>query len=241
MAEPSILAHADVRPNGTMRARGATGRPRGRAMALLALPALLSACTQPARPLDDAEQIVQSVLALQSVPKRPVCLDDSTEEPSLAVYREMIVAPRPARRQLKWYPPLPLDPEARVTTRALRKTELGDDRIRIEEPEPRRDFLPGLTQLELDGAARRMLRSPTATEQRVSIASGWTPPGVTARWWPLNRIRKDCWPLFAVSDPIRDRGLAFVTVRAEHWGVLYAVRKEGARWRPIAEWSRWLY
>jgi hypothetical protein len=212
-----------------------------RIVAGIALAALLAGCTAPARPLTEGEQIVQQVLAQQAEPKRPVCLDDSTEEPALAVYREMIVAPRPARRQLKWYPPRPLDPEARVTTRELRGTELGNEQIRIEEPEPRRDFLPGLTQLELDGTARRMLRSPTAIEERVSISRQWTPAGVTARWWPLNRINRTCWPLFAVSDPIRDRGMAFVTVRAEHWGVLYALRKQGGRWQPVAEWSRWLY
>ncbi|HEX8445320.1 MAG TPA: hypothetical protein VF649_01790 [Sphingomonas sp.] len=210
-------------------------------LSAMLLPVLLTACGESARPMNDAEQIVQAVLAQQAVPNRPVCLDDSTQDNALDVYREMIVAPRPARRELKWYPPLPLDPEARVTTRALRRTELGNDTIRIEEPEPRRDFLPGLTQLELDGTARRMLRSPTAIQQRVAIRQSWTPKGVTARWWPLNRIRKSCWPLFEVSDPVRDRGMAFVTVRAEHWGVLYALKKTGARWQPIAEWSRWLY
>lgn len=237
MAERTKTARAPVRSRA-----GATRAFRGRQyLTLLLLPALLGGCTKTNHPLTDAEQIVQVVLAQQAEPKHPVCLDDSTQEPALAVYREMIVAPRPARRELKWYPPRPLDPEARVTTRELRRTELGNEQVRIEEPEPRRDFLPGLTQLELDGTARRMLRSPTAIEQRVSIRETWTPQGVTARWWPLNRIRKTCWPLFVVSDPIRDRGMAFVTVRAEHWGALYAVRKEGGRLRPVAEWSRWLY
>jgi hypothetical protein len=153
----------------------------------------------------------------------------------------MSLAPKPSREELRWYPPTPLRPDVRVTTHDLRGTELGDAQLRIKEPDPRRDFLPGWRQFQLNGAARRFLASVADVEQPVRIQSYWQPPGVTARWWPINRFHKDCWPLFVVSNPVLDRKTAFVAVRAEHWGTLYALEKTGDRWTPTAEWSRWIY
>ena len=79
------------------------------------------------------------------------------------------------------------------------------------------------------------------TDDSIAIRSAWTPPGVTARWWPSNRLRKSCQPLFSISNPVRDRDRAFVMVRAEHWGTIYAVQRQANRWNVVAEWSRWLY
>ncbi|HEU0066664.1 MAG TPA: hypothetical protein VFQ57_05425 [Sphingomonas sp.] len=221
--------------------RGTTGGRLGRA-ALAALAALaLTSCGGGQRPLDDSEKIVQSVLALLASTGRPVCTDDHTDDEALAVFREMTRAPRPSRAQLHWSSPLPLRPDVRVTGRDLRRAELGNREIEIREPVARTDGMPGLTQLYLDGAARRLMRKVGAAEEALPIRRSWLPRGVTARWWPLNRIRRDCWPLFAISNPVRDRRIAFVSVRAEHWGTLYALEPSGKTWRVVAEWSRWLY
>ncbi len=212
-----------------------------RAGVAILMAAMLASCNGSTTQLNEDEQIVQAVLGLLASAGRPVCTDDQTEEQALAIYREMTLAPRPSRADLRWFPPTPLRPDTRVTTEDLRGVELGNDQIQIREPSPRRDALPGLTQFELDGAARRLIRSVGAVEETVSIRRAWTPAGVVARWWPLNRLRKSCWPLFSLSNPVRDRQAAFVTVRAEHWGTLYALRQVSGKWQVVAEWSRWLY
>lgn len=214
---------------------------RMRMGATVLMAAMLASCHGSATQLNDDEQIVQSVLGLLASTGRQVCTDDQTEEQALAIYREMTLAPRPSRADLRWFPPTPLWPDTRVTTAELRGVELGNDKIQINQPPPRRDALPGLTQLELDGAAHRLMRSVSAVNETVSIRRAWTPTGVVARWWPLNRLRKSCWPLFSLSNPVRDRQAAFVTVRAEHWGTLYALQQVSGKWQVVGEWSRWLY
>lgn len=211
---------------------------------LLALLAGLAGCGDKPRPLDDEEKMVRSVLSLLASTGKPVCTDDHTRENALAVYRQMTLAPRPARAQLHWYPPTPLRPDEQddeLDARTLRHAELDGERVAIREPKPRRDILPGLTQLELDGAAKRLIGPIGGVEDGVAVRRDWVPARVVPRWWPLNRIRHDCWPLFVLSDPVRDRQIGFITVRAEHWGTLYALRSQGSDWRVVAEWSRWLY
>ena len=208
--------------------------------ALLVLPILLAACSGGTRPLGEDEQITRSVLELLASKGNRICLDDQTRENALWTYREMMQAPRASREQLRWYPPLPLWPGTQVQAGAFRKAELGSADLKIAEPEPRTDALDGLQQMALDSAARS-LASQKIDMESVAIRAAWAPRGVTTRWWPLNRIRKDCKPLFELSNPVRGRDIAFVTVRAEHWGTLYALRKQDGKWVPQAEWSRWLY
>lgn len=208
---------------------------------LIAAALALGSCGTPQRPLDDREKIVRSVLTLLASTGQAVCTDDETTGEALAEFREMARAPRAARRDLRWHTPLPLRPDARVTTRDIKRSEFDDEKLVIEEPGVREDALPGLDQLQLDGAAQRIAGSVGAIEENVDLWRSWMPPGVVARWWPLNRIRRDCWPRFEISDPVRDRDLAFVSVRAEHWGTLYALKQSSGEWRITAEWSRWLY
>lgn len=219
-----------------------SGKPRAAGVLLSAM--LLTAvtgCAPDKRALTDDERIVRAVLTLLAQDQRPVCVDDSTQGQALAVFREMQAAPRPARLELRWHGPLPLRPDIRVTTRALRDAEFRDQPLTIQEPGARKDALPGLDQLRFNGAAVRFGSQIGRAENAVDIRQTWVPAGVAARWWPINRIRRDCWPLFEISDPVRDRNVAFVTVRAEHWGTLYALQKTDRDWRIVAEWSRWLY
>jgi hypothetical protein len=202
---------------------------------------VLGACGASQQSLDDSEMITRSVLALLASTGKPVCTDDRTNGEPLAVFREMSQAPRAARSELRWHTPLPLRPDAEVTLRDLKRAELDDQSFEIREPGPRRDALPGLDQLRLDGLAQRLSQPVGTVDERVSIRSSWIPRGVTARWWPINRARRDCRPLFEISDSVRDRTRAFVTVRSEHWGTVYALERRGAHWLVTAEWSRWLY
>ena len=201
----------------------------------------LGGCAAAQRPLEDRELIARAVLALLASTGQAVCIDDRTNGEPLAVFREMSKAPRPARSELRWHTPLPLRPEAEVTLQDLKRAELDHQSFAINEPGPRRDALPGLDQMRLDGSAQRLSQPVGTVNERVSIRGSWTPRGVKARWWPLNRVRRDCRPLFEISDPVRDRERAFVTVRSEHWGTVYALERRGTDWSVIAEWSRWLY
>lgn len=217
-------------------------RHRARAGLLpLALLGGLAGCRSEHRPLEDREKIVAAVLTLLASDGRPVCIDDQTDGHALAVFEQMMAAPRAARSSLRWHAPISLRPDARVTTRELRRAEFKDEKLVIREPDAREDALPGLAQLELNSAAVRLSGEVGHVEETVAIRQSWAPKGVAARWWALNRVRRDCWPLFEMSDPVRDRKSAFVTVRAEHWGTLYALNKAGDEWRIVAEWSRWLY
>lgn len=202
---------------------------------------ILAGCGSSERPLNDREQIVRSVLALLVSDGKPACTDDSTQENALAVFREMTQAPRAARAQLHWYPPQPLRPPIRVRTADLRGTELGQEQLEIQEPPVRTDPLPGFTQFQLGSAAKRLLVAEKNVEHEVELRRAWMPRGVQSRWWVANRMRKDCWPLYTVSNPVFDQQIGFVTLRAEHWGTTYAVQKLGGQWRVTAEWSRWLY
>ena len=203
--------------------------------------ALLSGCSAP-RPLDPDEQVVRAVLQLLASDNHSVCVDDATEENALAVFRQMTLAPRPSRVDLRWFPPKPLRPDIHVTTDQIRAAELHDRRFEIPQPSMRADALPGMDQIELTGDARRAMMPYGSSEQSVAIRASWVPPRVSARWWVLNRVyRQACWPQFVLSNVTRHHGIAFVSVRAEHWGTLYALEPAGRDWRVTAEWSRWVY
>lgn len=202
---------------------------------------LLGGCTSPRQKLTDAEEIVREVLALQTVDNAAVCTDDVTHGDPLAVFREMTRAPRQSRAELGWHDATPLRPLEHVRQNRSWQPHLGGGDFAISEPEPRRDLLPGLDQMRLVTAARYQAKGIGLIKEQVVLRPSWTPKRVVARWWPINRIRQDCWPLYLISDIVRRDETAFVAVQAEHWGTLYALKKTNGKWAFDAEWSRWLY
>lgn len=189
--------------------------------------------------LDDDQKVVRAVLVLLAK-AGPVCVDRTTRGDTLFAYREMLQATRPARVALAWHQPLPLRPPPALTDRDMARDQFRSERVRIEEPDADAVALPIVQQTMLNGSAGRlaqMLDAPSA----VSIGAAWAPPGVAARWWPLNRIRSDCTPNYMLMTPVRTRTLAFVGVSADHWGTIYAFQRRGADWVPAARWTSWLY
>jgi len=94
-------------------------------------------------------------------------------------------------------------------------------------------------QREYETAAQRL--SLTVDRESVAIRDGWGGPSAVARWWPLNRVASSCSPLYELSDPVRDRGIGFLTVRSDHWGTTYALRKRAKEWNVVAQWTPWIY
>jgi hypothetical protein len=213
-----------------------------RLLGMTALVAINAGCAPKSRTLNDDEKIVRAVINLTVAQGQKICLDDQTDQNSLAIFREMALAPRASRQELHWYPPTPLNPEIRAVQAATltgNQTESASEKI--GEPPVRLDFLPGLQQMMLNGAALRLSSPVGSPGNSVVIKSSWLPAGAHADWWPINRFRKDCSPRFSISNPVRNRDMAFVTVQANHWGALYALKRVKGDWEPMAEWSRWLY
>lgn len=202
---------------------------------------ILSACSSAAREPTEGEKIVSSVLGFLSSRGQTLCLDDETQDKSLAVFKEMALAPRPSREQLHWFTPSPLVPDEgnRVQNLAIRR--INDAPKPLVEPGHQIDQLAPLMAYTINSEAKRFALGPGAREESVKITKPLLPNNAVARWWPINRFKKDCSPLFVISHPIYARNLAFVTVRADHWGTTYALQREGKAWLPIGEWSRWLY
>jgi hypothetical protein len=202
---------------------------------------LLAACGKPAgAPLNDDEKIVRAVLATLVSDGKPVCVDGRTSGRALVVYREYLVAPRPSREELAWHVPGPLRPPPMPTESQIDTAVAQNKDVRLPEPGDRHDKLPAVTQADLDGAAHALSLPPVA-DRKVSIEASWAPKGVVARWWPINRLKSDCEPLYMLSNPARARNIAFVTVQAEHWGTTYALRPQNGDWATVAQWSNWIY
>jgi hypothetical protein len=159
----------------------------------------------------------------------------------MLVFREMTGAPQPSRKELRWSIPEPLRPEQRITTSDIKEAELDNRQIYLEEPDNRPNELDAITQRQLTGFARVTSRGIGVERESVRIRDSWAPIGVSARWWPINRVRMDCWPRYEISDPVRSKGMAFVSVKVGHWGTLYALQRRNQEWQVTAEWSRWLY
>jgi len=212
-----------------------------RSLAALAALALVAACGRPAgQPLNDDEKIVRAVLATLVSDGQPICADASTAGRALVIYREYLVAPRPSRDGLGWHPPEPLRPPPMPTEKQIDTAIAQNKDVLLPEPGDRRDKLPAVTQADLDSAAHALSLPPVA-DRTVKIDASWAPKGVTVRWWPLNRLRSDCKPLYMLTNPARARNIAFVTVQAEHWGTTYALRPNGNDWATVAQWSNWIY
>lgn len=211
-----------------------------RPLLMMAFAGAVSGCNAAPRPMLPSEQIVQAVLKHLTT-GGDVCIDDRTHGDALLVFREMTGAPKPSRDELHWSSPEPLRPNQRVATDAIKEAELENKQLHLAEPDIRTAKLDALSQRQLTGAARVLSRGIGVERESVRIRDSWTPIGVAARWWPINRVRMDCWPRYEISDPARLKGTAFVSVKAGHWGTLYALQRRNQEWQVIAEWSRWLY
>ena len=202
---------------------------------------LLSGCDR-GRPasLTDEQRIVRAVLVLLGKDNRPVCVDRSAKGDSLLTYRAMLRAPRASRDGLFWHQPEPLRPQPALTDRQIARDELHGDRTRLREPGSPLPKLPMPDQLLNNEAAQRLSMLLDA-QSAVAIGSDWAPAGVSARWWPFNRIRADCQPNYILMAPVQDGNVGFIGVTADHWGTIYAVRRKGADWSVVGRWSDWLY
>lgn len=212
-----------------------------RASLALAAALLAGGCGgSPNAPLDDDEKIVRAVLNVLVSDNKPLCVDNKTYGRALVTFREYSMAPPPSRRLLAWAPPQAFRPPAMPTAAEMDAAERQGRQILLPKPAEREDPLPAPEQSTLNAAARALSMPPVA-DRGIAIRSSWAPRGVTLRWWPRNRIEGSCKPPYMISNPARNRDLAFVQVRADHWGTIYALQPKGGDWVPIAQWNTWLY
>ena len=205
---------------------------------LLALVAT-AGCGGPPPRLDDSAKIIRATLRQLVDDGRPICVDDMTNGPPLAIFHAMITAPMQSRRLLVWRPPAPLRPPLDPSARTIARDTIDAQEVRLDQPNPPGGALPPLEQRRLNYEARLLSTYRDYTSVKISPALGVG--RVVARWWPLNRFARDCQPRFVVSDPIYRNNIAFVTVKAGHWGTTYVLERRGDDWRTSAEWTRWLY
>lgn len=199
----------------------------------------LAGCQAGADARDDAGLINAQLLKLLTSDGRSICVDGKTVGEPLAIFRTMLPAPDPARRPLGWHVPSPLDIGPSLRVGRLANQELRGERIVLPEREQTKDFLPAVEQVQLNGLAREA--SVMTPDSGVGVENTPEAPRAAVRWWPLNRLRSGCGPIYTVSKPVTFRGHGFVTVTAGHRGTTYVFRKTGDAWAPYAKWSTWLY
>ncbi len=199
-----------------------------------------SGCTASSKPSgDDPDLVIRALAKTLTADKQPVCLDGTTRGDSLAVYRAMRVAPVPSRRPLLWHQPQPLRPPASPTGRQVFNEELGSDQILISRPRQAGAPLPFVVQRQLNFAANQLSLVKDASAR--TIASMPDAPLARPHWWILNRLSANCSPVFTVTNPVVAKNVAFVSVKAGHWGTTYAFTKQGGGWKTVGQWTNWLY
>lgn len=211
--------------------------PRARHM-LAALALVLPGCD--ATPIDDDGRIVRATLALLANGRTgdgPLCVDDRTRGEPLAIYRTMRA--QAAKGDRHWRHPAPLRALGPVSQRALFEDAIDRNRLRIAEPRSTAAALPATEQRRLDAAATSL--ALVSKSDAVTIGDAEAVPGVSARWWLLNRFRAGCERRYLLSRVVRSGDTGFVTVTADHWGTTYAVERSGGTWRVTAQWNSWLY
>lgn len=198
----------------------------------------LSGCTGTRTPLTDGERMVLATLTFQAADGRALCSDRTTAGDPLINWRAMRVAPRSSRALVGWSAPRPLRSLDAIGVRRLIDDQIGGRRVVLREPTapPR---LPRELQETYESAAQRL--TFVTDRQSVTIRDGWGGPSVVTRWWPLNRIAPSCKPPYRFSDPESQGNIGFVTVRSDHWGTIYALRKGKEGWTVTAQWTPWLY
>jgi hypothetical protein len=200
----------------------------------------ISGCTTNSKPSgDDAEEVMRALAATLTADNKPVCLDGATRGDSLAVFRAMRAAPVPSRRPLVWHQPQPLRPPASPTGRQVFDDELGSNQILISRPEQAGAPLSFLVQRQLNFAANQLSLIKDSSSQ--SIAPWTGAPLARPRWWVWNRFSSNCSPVYTVTNPVVAKNVAFVSVKAGHWGTTYAFAKQGTSWRTVGQWTNWLY
>lgn len=189
-------------------------------------------------PQTDGDRIVLAALTFQVADGRAVCSDNATALDPLINWRAMRDAPPPSRAITGWSSPKPLRSFNQIGVQRLISDQMGEANVTLREPE----VLPRLSralQAAYDRAALRL--SLSGDHQAVAVRDGWGGQSAVTRWWPLNRLAASCTPLYEFSDPAWHDDIGFVTVRSEHWGATYALRKGPHGWTVTAQWTPWLY
>lgn len=200
----------------------------------------LVGCSAPNAPANsDTSQVLHALSATLTADNKPVCIDGATSGDSLAVFRAMISAPPASRQPLAWHQPQPLRPPTSPSGWRVFNDEIRDDRILIPRPQQMGGPLPFLLQRQLDFAANKL--SLVQGSEAFAISKWAGAPLARPRWWIANRLSPDCSPVFTIMNPVVAKNLAFVSVKAGHWGTTYAFAKQGARWKVIGQWTNWLY
>lgn len=198
-----------------------------------------SACSRvPDAPVDDGQKIVRATLQILASDGKALCVDRQTSGRPLAIYAAMRVAPSPSRRPLKWHVPQPLVPPGKLSNAQLYRDSLGSETAHLQDPGTAGATLSGIEQGKLDASATALAARPAMPA--VTVSSRWV-PGVEARWWLLNRVSRSCSPIYTLSDPVWSDSLGYVTVLTEHWGTTYAFSRTSVGWKPVGQWTNWLY
>lgn len=210
----------------------------GRGFAILVLLGLAGGCSASGAGADDAGSVAAAVAALVGPTVPGACVDSRTSGESLQIFKTMALAPDPARRPLQWHAPATLGSGGRFSAGQLINAEFADEHSVIPEPQQASAPLPVLDQAQLTAYAIQLSSAPVSRHVVVRL-----PPRSAARtgWWLANRFSSSCAQRFTLTDPVIARDIAFVSVTSGHWGTTYAVRREQGAWRPVAQWSNWLY
>jgi len=218
-------------------------------IACLILLASLAACHRrvPAPPssgieaaLGAEEKIVRATLALLVSDGKPVCVEPETFGSPLAVWHVATSGKLQQAYDLAWSAPKPFRPPAQPTVDELRNALQAGQPASLIEPRQRRDHLPAAAQAALQAQASTLV-APDVPTHRVVIGPAWVPRGIVTRWWPGGSKDNGCGAQYVLSGVKRDAHVAFVSVRAQHWGTVFALAPDGDDWRPIAQWGTWLY
>ncbi|WP_425228634.1 hypothetical protein [Sphingomonas sp.] len=216
-------------------------KPRARVRARLlplSLLAVLGGCSGWHGTADE-RQINTLLLKVLTADGRNICVDSGARGEPLAIYRDMLPAPEPARRPLGWTAPRPLDPGRNLSGRDLIGSELQGEHVVLPERPSLQGQLSVVDQGQLNGYANRA--SLLETSRPVRLAETADAPHARVRWWGWNRLTSSCHPVYTVSRTIIVDNVAFVSVTAAHQGSTYAFRRTGTAWAPYAKWSTWLY
>lgn len=200
----------------------------------------LSSCGAPSAPANsDVDLVLHALVATLTADGKPVCIDRATRGDSLAVFRSMLSAPPASRRSLGWYLPQPLRPPAAPSVKDVFNDAFRDDRILISRPQQAGGPLSFLLQRQLNTAAAKLSLIQESSPVALNPWNG--APLAQPRWWVLNRFSLRCSPVYTVTNPIVAKNVAFVSVKAGHWGATYAFVKQEREWKTIGQWSNWLY
>lgn len=187
----------------------------------------------------DQTLVMQSLLTVLTKDGKGVCLDSETHGEPLGVFRTMMTAPASTRLSLSWFEPGPLRPQNDLSDGQIFGEQIGAERVVITAPGQSGEKLPLQLQGQLNGVAAQLSLYMDVNE--VAVPSSPTAPLAISRWWIRNRFDSKCSPVYTVSNPVVAKNVAFVSVKAGHWGTTYAFQKRSAAWAPIAQWSNWIY